>query len=344
MKRYKTSYYNPLIMDKKILEDLFTLDISDLTSGNTELSIIDKIKYKYENRCWSNCFITNFVRILDRSAIKMSQNSRDGKANINVKFEVDVILFSPGQLLPLCRVINISRQDSITCEYPNASIMLRENTSFIESLRKDQMIPVEVVSSSYPDNQDTASIIGRIYSHPMRGKVFLVSQDDQIYDDDVIMLKTLLSKYTTVEKMLKSEGPKVLFFKNVLYGFKDSYKKKISDTEKKTQTEIVSMKSVAEKLVSGKMNDIGDYYYISSPVSAKVTDVLFRKKAEKAEKVDVKNNPNITIRRLVDIVCEVLIDVIRFDLMVIELVKHYDDDKKLKSADNIWSSYEGIKH
>jgi DNA-directed RNA polymerase subunit E'/Rpb7 len=215
----------------KVLEtsvDLF--DSKDIYTSNIIDMLIKKLTDRYRNKCFQSMLITEIVKIIRHSDIKMVDNRLDGGAYINVQFEAKGIILVRGEILNGCKVIEILDTGIIIeHEFVGGLIVPGSKQQIFNVIKKGQYIPVIINEVRYNPGQREISIYGSPFVPQMQTNTYYsISSGINDVDADKLnkMLEDLNTELKLHDNMTKERSYE--FFKSLLYPFKTQQKFEIS--------------------------------------------------------------------------------------------------------------------
>lgn len=207
----------------KILEttiDLF--DSVDIYTADVESMLIKKLEFRYKNKCFKSILITEILKIIRYSDIKLVDNRLDGAAYINVQFEVKGVILIEGEILTDCKVTEIITTGIIVeHKYAGGLIVPGKSSEIYNIIKKGQNIPIIISYERYNIGQKEISIRGFPFA-PQAIKNTYYNINYGLYEGEEDKLKQLLDSYNTEIKLhdnIKSKSYE--FFKELLYPYKN---------------------------------------------------------------------------------------------------------------------------
>lgn len=212
----------------KILEttiDLF--DSAEIYTADIESMLIKKLEARYRNKCFKSVLITEILKIIRYSDIKLVDNRLDGAAYINVQFEIKGIVLIKGEILTDCKVTEIITTGIIIeHKYAGGLIMPGQKTQIYNIIKKGQTIPVIISDVRYNIGQTEISIRGVPFT-PQNNTNIYYNINYGLYDGEEYKLKQLLEDYNNELKLHNDiKNKSYEFFKELLYPYKNYNKTK----------------------------------------------------------------------------------------------------------------------
>lgn len=133
---------------KKIISTTITIeDFQTLRSKNIDNVIFGMVKDKFENICYSKCYIIEVLRLISIGDIESNQNDViNCSFNVNVLFEIYCEFYQSLEPILDMKILNI-RNNSITLGSDNKIAVLKPNTdenveNIIKGFEKGDYFPV----------------------------------------------------------------------------------------------------------------------------------------------------------------------------------------------------------
>lgn len=230
---------------KKTLEttlDLFQHD--DIYCLDVEAMLIKKLTEKYANRCFKSMLILKILKILKKSSIHFEDNRLDGGAHIDVTFEAEGEVYTRGEVIHGCRIIEI-QGNIIAAENKYAGIKLIHNDQntipILKVLEVDHVIPIVVQRVAYNMYKSKISISGTPYI-PIFTPVIWFDIQEGLTPDQTEKITKYLEIIATEEEEHKkiSKEKRYELFKNIMYPFKT-----LQQIDKRKDFTILSMKPIS---------------------------------------------------------------------------------------------------
>ncbi|ARA72195.1 hypothetical protein BNJ_00375 [Kaumoebavirus] len=139
----------------------FTVSITianqlELFSNDLGAQISKKLNTHFKGRCFDGHYILDIVKF-ERSGCRMDVNGGTGAGIVNVCFEAEVLVYSPGEIIVDCLVSKIAPTGIIICKGPSCVIILNNHPS-LSTVREGQYLPVRVAEVKYTPFKETISI------------------------------------------------------------------------------------------------------------------------------------------------------------------------------------------
>jgi hypothetical protein len=167
-------------------QDIYSLNIAD--------TLLKKITARFVNICYSNMLILRVVRLIEHSDVLMVDDRLDGGASCDVRFEVEGLQMSADEVLNGCRVVDITSTGILfDSQYADGLIMTQSAGQLAGIIKKNMVIPVTVVSASYPINHNKLTITGTLFSpKPANWPVYKITESAS--EREMSMLQELVAK------------------------------------------------------------------------------------------------------------------------------------------------------
>jgi hypothetical protein len=174
------------------------LDLSDSVGQCNPENILHITRGKYVGRCYHGCLITSVDEIVRKGECVI--NPIVGVGTISLILRITAIQFPIGYVITGCKIEDVNdRVGVITCSSPYAFVILKREKVF-ESLRKGQLINVQVKIAKYSIGAPKVSVSGSVY---------LPQKIQPVYK--IIGNRTLLEGLlTSVKERIAAESAKVV--------------------------------------------------------------------------------------------------------------------------------------
>ncbi len=298
------------------------IDVFSDIDGN----LMSILRSEYENKCFRSCFVKSVIRILERSECMISQEGDTCHGKMNVRFEVEAIVYSAGELIHGCVVKNKDKGGIIIASTPHASIFMNTHLS-TASIAVGQTISVRVGSSMYKYGSTSVSINAYPVSFSPAYNVYSITKDS--FDaDEMHIIHASLERVKEEEALAAEAKKKNLkgweFFNKLLY----SYKTDQSAPEKATPVSMTETFSRNTGLTG---------HYARDPRIHPTTPNVYRY-ARSGDAAD----PDASVRREISPVNAAIAMLENYASSlrsVRELMSTYNTEEMLASHKNIWLIY-----
>ena len=205
--------------------DLF--DAQDIYSPNITAVLLKKLNERYRGKCYKSMLITDVLRVIEHSDIRIVDNRLDGAAYVDVQLEVKGIILIKGEILTDCKVIDVLNTGTIIeHRYATGLITPGTNQYLYGIIKKNQTIPIIVNDVRYNVGNTAISISGFPFS-PQINKNIYYNLTGVLTDDQKNKLDYILNDIRD-ELKLHSENKSFEFFTELLYQFKSNQKFELS--------------------------------------------------------------------------------------------------------------------
>lgn len=200
------------------------LDISNPIDifADIEGNLMSILVSEYENRCFRSCFVRKVLRILQYSECVIAQEGDRCNGKMNVKFEVEAIVYHRGEIINGCVIKNKDRSGVIIAASPYASIFLNTHPS-LATVAVGQIISVRVGNAEYRHGYMTVSVNAIPFIFTKEYPVYYMPRDN-LTPEELEFLRETLTKIETEEKELaeisKKNTKQKEFFDTLLYAYK----------------------------------------------------------------------------------------------------------------------------
>lgn len=189
----------------KEIETNLTIFGSDIFSPDREITCTRLLTEKYAGKNFKSCHIINIHKILEVSSRRMNE-TLDGSANINVRFEVNAIVYVKDEIIHGCKVVEKDANGVIRFISPNAALYIEESPDYAGICNVGDIIPTIVLKVGYTPNQTqiTAAVMPFV---PLFNKPIVYKIEEK--------------KVECYIKVIKVDDDKTTkFFANLLYPYK----------------------------------------------------------------------------------------------------------------------------
>jgi len=139
--------------------------IDDCIAYAQQDNLLAVLKLKFEKRCYHACYILTINRIIKRSECVILQEDHPDAGVVHVVFEAEVLVYSHGEVITGCQVIERCAQGIIVCSTPHAYILMAsDGKRGLESITKGQLIPCIVGAIRYDIGSTAISISARAHT------------------------------------------------------------------------------------------------------------------------------------------------------------------------------------
>lgn len=200
------------------------LDISNPIDifADIEGNLMSILVSEYENRCFRSCFVRKVLRILQYSECVIAQEGDRCNGKMNVKFEVEAIVYHRGEIINGCIVKNKDRSGVIIAASPNASIFLNTHPS-LATVAVGQIISVRVGNAEYRHGYSAVSVNAIPFIFTKEYPVYYMPRDT-LTPEELEFLRDPLTKIEAEEQLLaeisKKNAKQKEFFETLLYAYK----------------------------------------------------------------------------------------------------------------------------
>ena len=288
---------------------------------DVERNLMNLLKETFEGKCYKGCFITKILKIIDTFDGLISSDEPDCTVSINVRFEVEAIIYTNGEIVPNCvlsKILSGKRFfiSSISNNKSKVAILIDEN-NFNRVIREGQSAPIRVTNATFKIGNNTVFAKGELYL-PKKPEIYTIKVDD-------------------LEEYLKSEKDKVKVLKNNLEKLKnannivkkiDSYFSPSSSQSKKNTKHLID-------LFSGKISLSGEYvkFYKFAPYN---TDLIIIEKTT-IDESSVIIDSGVAVETIMN-------EINNHIEMTLQTGEFFADEKEFKKQDNVWKIYENINN
>jgi DNA-directed RNA polymerase subunit E'/Rpb7 len=207
---------------------------SEIYAPDLESIILNILKNRYVGKCYNSILIVEIKKIIKKSLRKFVDNRLDGGASVDVCFEVEGHVFSTGEILHGCSIVE-TLNNAITAENKYAGIKLQKNqhnettsNKILQSLSQKQIIPIIIQNVRYNLNKPKVSIIGSPYT-PVYNKFVMINIVEGLNPAQFEKISYLLNQIKIEEELhlqytKGTEDKRYTLFKSIMYPFKSLQK------------------------------------------------------------------------------------------------------------------------
>ena len=245
-----------MLITKKITTSVDLLTPDAIFDPNIEKVIITLLTKRYVGKCFKSMLITAILKIINLSTIKMVSNRLDGGAFVDVTIEVEGIVYSKGEVLHNCKIIEITDMD-ITAEHKTAGIKIQKDltSSLFKLLTVGQVIPIIVGMSRYIIDQSSISIIGIPYSPiPIPYRYYNINSEISLDETEILgKMFDMINEEEKLHEKIKKEKT-YEFFRDLTYPYKTNQKFESSEKAgkyslKPSSLELKNILSLKDKVI-----------------------------------------------------------------------------------------------
>lgn len=312
-----------MIFNKTFETQINLTDINDIFSINADDLILNKLKTKYENKCYNSSFILNVNRIINRSELIFNKRSLNAYINVNVIFEAQVLHYEYLDIICDNNVIDTTNK-KIICKSEHKSIIINNKSGKLNNVNVNQHIPIIVGKCSYSLFKNVISINSYPFVPILENKTNIYYKIEKLNKEEIEILNTTIiplieNETNLINKMKKDKDNKILFFTKLLYPFKkELYKNKISNG---ISEDLLSLKSEGVISLLNESNLIDHNIHVFT----------------KYDDINVKDESALIVYQIY------LNKYYKYLKAIRELSESYSDNDKFKEHKNIFDIYEENK-
>lgn len=352
MKITKIITYNVDIVNA---QEIFTTDLTAL--------LFEKLKKKFEHKCYQGVFISKVLRIINHSAVVIKSNTVDGAGTVAVQFEVECIRYLKKELIPDVTVIHSSvNLTDNTLHFSNSHIkgIMRmgneSNRAFMNTIAEKSQIPILVNESSYNPGMDAVTIFGLPFT-PQEfadNPIFFIcdskSSDSMEKHAAILSILEGLNAEIQLHQKLKNEK-NYKFFSELIYPYKQNFSTTaiMNEIEMRTVDDILKM-SKAELIYSMlEYHNLDNFSKIPVKVYGKSTAVVDKRTKDKVpeaksevSRLELESKYTVIHQSLDDTLKFILTKRMMYLMAVRGMVESFDSAKTEKLIP-FWQLYKGAK-
>ena len=334
---------------QKVIEDNISLSTAELFSGNIQQVILDKLKFKYERKCWDNSYVVEVVEILKRSSIKMARDRLNGQGDANVQFLVNAVVYPTGDILVGCVIDNILKHDRIICVQGDINITTAEG--FFIDPKLGQLLTLQVVDVNYRQPDGTLMIYASPHLINKRPVLYKFPKMTSFTRDQKDLLQMALTRLGDAHERFRkaSRSASVKFFEDKVYPYNETHAKVMAKL-KTDGYNIVNMEEISTNIVNGKIKSIGSENmlgYMKHPSISMSTPNVYEldpTKWESGVKKMIHMAPEKVVdKTFIDLAVSVLNEHSIYLNMIADMSEVYNTDEIRNKHENIWKSYVNVQ-
>lgn len=207
---------------KKILQTKIDLnDPNDIFDPNIEEVCRKHLRNRYVGRCYMSCYVSRITKIIQHSNRYMVEES-SGSSSVDVKFEVEGLIYTPGEVINGCHVVKIETDGRIHAKSKYAGLQIKK-TANINIYKEGQLVPFVTKKVKYNPGQDSISVEASPFI-PLFPENKFYKITDNLSDVDKTRIKMLLEKLNNLKEQVDNiDADKTKsrdFFQGLVYPFK----------------------------------------------------------------------------------------------------------------------------
>lgn len=152
------------------------IDITDpIDFASSESSLMDRLRAQYAGKCLRSILVQSVDAIRQRGFLLVSQ-SDPTLYYVQSLVTVTGISITAGAILTHCRITNKQPPRTVMCECtsPSALIIIMSDNLY-SGLPVGSIIPVRVVSATYPQGNTLINIYAKLFTHQIRRRTYPLS-------------------------------------------------------------------------------------------------------------------------------------------------------------------------
>jgi len=337
-----------------------TLDIQNTISLYTDINnnVLNILIKKFENRCYSGCFILKVLTVERLSECTILQCNESGNGSLDVQFRAYVIELYPEEIIFATVLRNDAERKMIiaTNEYTALNVM---TNNVYDSIRESQIIPVRIKQVLYSVGKEKI----QAFAMPYKSSRNVIGYNC----NGIIYTKELHDKFMNIAKDLyemieedysmKGLNPaSVKFFNNLIYPFKIHHsmmtndikesknKKGTKKTDKAMNNNSLIDILLIEELIGQKLNILTRPSFMNLLTSnvynleQKELDNIVEKYSNeiKTEIKIVMNNDIMDERAVIVSLLELLTDILSHRKLIKDFIENIDSKGLNEQHLNLW--------
>lgn len=342
-----------------------TLDIQNTISLYTDINnnVLNILIKKFENRCYSGCFILKVLTIERLSECTILQCNESGNGSLDVQFRAYVIELYPEEIIFATVLRNDAERKMIiaTNEYTALNVM---TNNVYDSIRETQIIPVRIKQVMYSVGKEKIQAFAMPYK-PSRNVIGYncngIVYTKELHDKFMNIAKDLYEMIEEDFSMKELNPASVKFFNNLVYPFKTHHQMmtneiinetKVKKGTKKT-TNVNSKSSTSfnilsiEELVGQKLNILTRPSFMNLLTSSvynleqKELDNIVEKYSTDVVKTEINivmNNDNFNNddKMVIVSLLELLTDILSHRKLIKDFIENIDSKGLNEQHLNLW--------
>lgn len=236
------------IIKKTIETSIDLMKPSEIYASNISKVLMEKLTERYVGKCYNSVLIDKIDSIIKYSDTRLTDNRLDGSASIDVQFVVEGLVLTQGELLTGCKVLEINN-NGVIISHPKVCGLIKSDAQkpIGKILKKDQMIPVLVVTTRYDINNTQITIRGVPYVPSVRKNVYY-NITDILSPEETDKLDLLLNELNDEIKKHESvaDEKSYKFLEDLVYPFKTVQKYEVSQIGSKFTKISCDLKTLLE--------------------------------------------------------------------------------------------------
>lgn len=320
---------------KKILETRLDIqNTNDIYCADYNSKLVNLLKERYNGRCYKSIYILDILRIVRRNTLICKNKVLDGSLYIDITFEVSGIVYEKGDIIHKCKIIQINNNGTMHAKSEYASLIIK-NISGAIVFKEFEEIPVivNVVRYGIFDNEISISAIPLVPIIKKSTIFKIIEQHDKGIKNynELFDFAELQKNIDSVKNIAKSNKTVYTFFKDLLYPFKKVKTLKVGKSLKIELQSLLELKN--GDLVFNPISNLDDDTYLIlrgsdtdiKKIESDYTDISIVEIDKSEYIIHLLNEYNKNIDQL------------------LEFLKVYDTQDKIKEKSHIWSLYKILK-
>jgi len=314
---------------KKVLQT--EIDISDCiglyAGGNVENNIKNILIGMFTGRCYRKCFVVEVLKIIEYGACTINQEGSADSGTMPVRFEVSALVYTPGEILNGCTVVNREENGNIICSQEQTDIILSANP-LINSIQISQKISVRVHRSKYTIGNAKISV-SAVPLLPSKSPVQYHYKPAGLGPDFQKYLESLLEQIDDALAIASEnkKKPAYKFFEMLLFAYNDSPK-------------LAEPNMYTDLLEFVKNPPTVEFYVCRDPRLMPTSQKIYIGDSAGLLRDDVK----VVMDQPAEVVLTALLDDYYNNIRTVnEMIKIYDKQATLNAHTNLWAIFGAVK-
>lgn len=187
----------------KDFETRINLKAYEIYSGilSDEQYVINFLRDRFESRCLDGTFVVKITKIVSRDMVTIDKYDLDGGGSIHVRFRADVRLYTAGDVLVGCKLLESEKNGRAIGRVQHCIVHVRSSRS--RALRKGDEIMITILRAGYPLGGSDVVIDAEVYSPSNNFHMKLV-RPYSLTNGDKQLLESSLREIAAAEKSYES--------------------------------------------------------------------------------------------------------------------------------------------
>ncbi len=331
---------------KNIICDIDILSAKEMYTSDLTALLFEKVKKKFQLKCYRGFFISKVIRIINHSAIVIKNNTVDATGSVSVNFEVEGIQYVKKELIPNVIVTNaasnlMGNSLHFSNDYVRGILQMKQesNRAFLDVIPEKSQIPVIVTEAAYNPCFDSVAVIAAPFTPQEFADNPIIFVCDSKNSDNMEKQAVILADFELLkaelelhQKMKKEENYK--FFSDLIY----PYKPNLVSTSIFPETKMSELTDLLKLSTVSIIYSMFDYHNLDNFDKFTIQSLTENKKSQQSQ-----NDKYTVIFQDLDTTLKLIIVKRLLYLKALrELVETFDLDKTTKLK-QYWKLYQSKK-